>query len=254
MIYPPVVLPMEASGGSTHDLQKGWILEALDFQSIGKWPEAEQEQAREMLLKWEHLFACSDLDLSKTSMIKHHIKLTDPMPFKECYQCISPHMYDDVKAHLQGMLDIGAIRKLHSPWTSAVVLDWKKDGSLRFCIDLRKLNSWTIKDTYSLPHIDEILHSLQGSQWFSSLNLKSGYWQVEVDEESKPLTAFTMGPLGFYECDRMPFRLTNTPVTFQWLIETCWGDLNLNCHIIYLDDIVIFWQAILKGWKTCSRN
>ena len=120
-----------------------------------------------------------------------------------------------------------------------VVLVWKKDRSLRFYIDL-KLNNQTIKDTYFLPHIEEILDSLQGSQWFSSPDLKSGYWQVKMDEESKPLTTFTVGPLGFYKCDRMSFVLTNTPATFQWLMETCLRDINLNWCIIYLDDIVIF--------------
>ena len=137
-------------------------------------------------------------------------------------------MYDDVRAHIQEMLDIGAIHQSHSLWASAVVLVWKKDGGLRFCIDLRKFNNWTVKDAYLLPQIDKTLDSLQGSQWFSSLNLKSGYWQVEIDEESKPLTAFTVGPLGFYECKRMPFRLINAPVTFQRLMETCLGDLNLH--------------------------
>ena len=145
-----------------------------------------------------------------------------------------------MRAHIQEMLDIGAIHKSHSPWASVVVLVCKKDGGLRFCIDLRKLNEQTIKDAYSLPWIDETLDSLQGSQWFSSLDLKSGYWQVEMDEESKPLTAFTVGLLGFYECKRMPFGLTNAPATFQRLMETCLGDLNLHWCIIYLDDIVIF--------------
>ena len=79
----------------------------------------------------------------------------------------------------------------------------------------QKLNNKTIKDAYLLPHIDEILYSLQGSQWFSSLDLKSGYWQVEMDEESKAPTAFTMEPLGFYECNRMPFGLTNAPAIFS---------------------------------------
>ena len=149
-------------------------------------------------------------------------------------------MCNDVRAHIQEMLDIVAIHKSHSPWASAVVLVQKKDGGLRFCIDLRKLNEQTIKDAYSLPWIDKTLDSLQGSQWFSFLNLKSGYWHVEMDEESKPLTAFTVGPLGFYEYKRMPFGLTNAPVMFQRLMETCLGDLNLHWCIIYLDDIVIF--------------
>ena len=105
-------------------------------------------------------------------------------------------MNEDVRTHIQEMLHIGAIWKLHSQWPRMVVLVQKKDSSLRFCIDLRKLNNWTINDAYSLPHIDEKLESLQGSQWFSSLNLKSGYWQVMMDEDSKPLTAFTVGAIG----------------------------------------------------------
>ena len=113
------------------------------------------------------------------------------------------------------MLDIGAIRKLHIPWAGMVVLVQEKDSSLRFCIDLRKLNNQTVKDAYLLPHIDETLHSLQGLQWFSSLDLKSGYWQVRMDEEAM----ITVGPLGFYKCDRITFRLTNTHATFQWLME-----------------------------------
>ena len=151
-----------------------------------------------------------------------------------------------MRAHIQEMLDIGAICKSHSPWASAVVLVQKKDDGLRFCIDLRKINEQTIKDAYSLPWINETLDILQGSQWFSSLNLKSGSWQVKMDEESKPLTAFTVGLLGFYECKRMPFGLTNAPATFQRLMETCLGDLNLHWCIIYLDDIVIFSKDLVS--------
>ena len=182
----------------------------------------------------------SDLDLGKTALIKHKIQLMDHTPFKEHYWHIPHHMYDDVRAHIQEMLDISAICKSHSLWASAVVLVWKKDGGLRFCINLRKLNNQTVKDAYSLPWIDETLDSLQGSQWFSSLDLKSGYWQVKMDEEKNPLMAFMVGPLGFYECDRMPFGLTNAPATFKRLMETCLGDFNLHWCIIYLDDIVIF--------------
>ena len=104
----------------------------------------------------------------------------------------------------------------------------QKDRSLQFCTDLRKLNNQTFKDAYSLPHINETLDSLQESQWFSSLDLKSGYGQAKMDEESKPLITFTMGPLGFYKGNRMPSGLTNNLVTFQWFMETCLMDLNLN--------------------------
>ena len=119
-----------------------------------------------------------------------------------------PHLYEEVRKHLKEMVEIGAIRKSNSPWASAVVLVRKKDGSLRFCIDLRHLNNRTIKDAYSLPRIEETLDCLNGAKIFTSLDLKSGYWQVEMEEESKPLTAFTVGPLRFFECERMPFGLT----------------------------------------------
>ena len=156
---------------TNNQASKGWVFEALDLQCLTEWPESEQKQAREQLLKWEHLFAHSDLDLGKTALMKQKIELTDKMPLKEHYQHIPPHMYDDVRAHIQEMLDISAIHKLHSLWASTVVLVQKKDGALRFCIDLSKLNNQTVKDAYSLPRIDKTLDSLQGSQWFSSLDL-----------------------------------------------------------------------------------
>ena len=137
----------------------------------------------------------------------------------------SLHQFEEVRKHLQEMLDIGTISKSNSPWASAIILVRKKDGSLRFCIDLRKLNTRTVKDSY---RFDESLDSLNRAVLFTSLDLKSGYRQVEVDEESKQYTAFTIGPLGFYQCDRMPFGLTKAPATFQRLMEMCPGDLHLN--------------------------
>ena len=138
------------------------------------------------------------------------------------------------------MLKVGVIQKSVSPWASPVVLVCKKDGSLRFCIDLRKLHSQTIKDAYSLPRIEESLDCLNGAIIFTSLDLKAGYWQVEMVENSIPYTAFTVGPLSFYECVHTPFGLTNSPVMFQCLMESCLGDYHLKYCIIYLDDIIIF--------------
>ena len=91
-----------------------------------------------------------------------------------------------------------------------------------------------------LPKIESILDCLIGAQIFSTLDLKAGYWQVEMAEECKAYTAFTCGPLGFYECDTMPFGATNAPATFQRLMHDCLGDLNMNWCIVYLDDIIIF--------------
>ena len=123
---PLVVHPTRTAEETITKAPKGLVLEALDLQGLKEWPQSEQKQARELLLKWEHLFAHRDLDLGKTALIKHKIRLTEQTPFKEQYRCIPPHMYDDMRVHIQEMLDIGAIRKSHSPWVSAVVLVQKR--------------------------------------------------------------------------------------------------------------------------------
>ena len=217
------------------------LLTKIDFDDGTKeWTQEQKKRAKTLLTKYSFLFAMDSMDLGKTDLVKHHIELTNYTPIKDRYRRIPPQQYEEVRKHLKEMLDIGAIRRSNSPWASPVVLVRKKDGSLRFCIDLRKLNARTIKDAYSIPRIEDALDSLNGACIFTSLDLKSGYWQVELDEESIPLTAFTVGPLGFYECVRMPFGLTNAPATFQRLMESCLGDLHLSWCIIYLDDIIIF--------------
>ena len=141
---------------------------------------------------------------------------------------------------MNDMLQAGAIRPSSSPWCNAVVLIWKKDGGLCFCIDFRKLNARTKKDSYPLPRIQETLENLEGSHIFSSFDFKSGFWQVEMDEASKQYTAFTVGSLGFFECKCMPFGLCNMPMTFQRLMQNCLSELNLTYCLIYLDDVITF--------------
>ena len=209
-------------------------------EGTANWTEEQKNRVKSVIENYSFLFAMNSLDLGRTDLVKHHIELKNYTPIKDRYRRIPPHQYEEVRKHLKEMLDIGAIRCSNSPWASPVVLVRKKDGSLRFCIDLRKLNARTVKDAYNLPRIEDTLDSLNGACIFTSLDLKSGYWQVELDEESIPLTAFTVGPLGFYECVRMPFGLTNAPATFQRLMESCLGELHLEWCIIYLDDIIIF--------------
>ena len=216
------------------------LFSKIDLSGTKGWDLELFEEAKQLFCKFAHIFALESLDMGHTSMVKHKIRLDNYTPFKERYHRIPPNLFDEVRKHLKEMIEVGAIQKSSSPWASAVILVRKKDGSLRFCIDLHKLNVFTIKDAYSLPLIDETLDCLGGATIFTSLDLKSGYWQVEMEEESKPLTAFTVGPLGFYECECMPFNLTNAPATFQHLMESCLGELHLSWCIIYLDDIIVF--------------
>ena len=138
------------------------------------------------------------------------------------------------------MLDAGAIRESQSPFSSYIVLVRKKENSLRFCIDFRKLNNKTVKDTYFLPRIEETIDSLSVAKYFSKLDLRSGYWQVGIKEADKHKTAISVGPLGFFECNRMAFALINAPATFQRLMGRCMDELHLKECLIYLDDIIIF--------------
>ena len=143
---------IDSKGTQSNDQGDGsWILDLIDLSGLKDWPEKLQQEAKEMLKRNAKVFSKDDMDMGRTNLVKHHIKLTDPAPFKEAYRRIPPQMYDEVKAHIQEMLDLGAIRPSNSPWASAIVLVRKKDGRLRFCIDLRRLNNRTVKDAYSLP-------------------------------------------------------------------------------------------------------
>lgn len=123
---------------------------------------------------------------------------------------------------------------------TSVVLVKKKDGKVRFCVDYRKLNNVTKKSNYPIPQKDEILTYLHGAKYFTTLDMFSGYWQVPMDEASKQYTAFVAQGHGQYECNVLPFGLTNAPATFQHLADQVFQGIKWKEILIYLDDIIIF--------------
>ena len=149
-------------------------------------------------------------------------------------------MISEVREHLENLLSTGIIRKSKSPWSSNIVPVRKKNGKLRLCVDYRMLNCRSTKDAYALPKIEEIFDVLHGSKYFSTIDMKSGYHQVEVKDSHKERTAFNVSNLGFYEYVRMPFGLSNAPATYQRLMEECLGDYNMTICVIYLDDLIVF--------------
>ena len=218
------------------------LLEKLDLSGLEAWPQEQAEQAHSLLKEYHDIFSLEKCDMGHTNATKHKIVLKDPdtPPFKEHFCRIPPPQLDEVREHLKLMLDAGVIWPSNSPWCNAVVLVRKKDGSLHFCIDFRKLNSLTVKDSHPLPCICETLESLAGAAHFLTFDMNSGFWQVPMNEESKQYTAFTLGSMGLYECKSMPFGLCNTPPTFQRLMQNCLGELNLTYCLIYLDDVIVF--------------
>ncbi|KAM9741692.1 uncharacterized protein ACNS7B_012695 isoform 1-T1 [Menidia menidia] len=185
------------------------------------------------------VFSQHDMDFGCTDAVKHTIKLNDETPFKHRARPIHPQDLEAVREHLGDLFGAGIIRESKSPFSSPIVVVRKRNGSVRLCIDYRKLNLQTIKDAYALPNLEESFCALTGSKWFTVLDLKSGYYQIEMAEEDKAKTAFVT-PLGFWEWNRMPQGITNAPSTFQRLMERCMGDLHLKEVLVFLDDIIIF--------------
>jgi transposase InsO family protein len=215
------------------------LKDTIDVDATGL-SEEERKLGLDVIFKYKDIFSQSDEDLGHTDMVRHRIEVDDVVPFKQRYRRIPPGMLDEIRTHLQQLLAAGVIRPSHSPWASNVVVARRKDGRLRLCIDYRQLNNRTIRDSYALPRIEELLDSLGGMKYFSVLDMKSGYYQVGIEEEHKQRTAFTVGPLGFFEYNRMPFGLSNAPATYQRLMERCLEGLHLKMCLVYLDDLIIF--------------
>eukprot|EP00731_Ephydatia_muelleri_P002128 Em0001g2128a len=198
----------------------------------------EQVQFSNLLLEYGDIFASSSTDLGRTGALKHCIKTGDSNPISQPVRRLPPHRKEQVNKLLHEMQENDIIHPSSSPWASPIVLVQKKDGSVRFCIDYRKPNAVTTKDAYPLPRIDDTLDTLCGSKWFSTLDLLSGYWQVEMSPEDRHKTAFCT-PQGLFEFKVMPFGLCNAPATFQRLMDLVLAGLQWSKCLVYLDDVIL---------------
>ncbi|XP_018648667.1 KRAB-A domain-containing protein [Schistosoma mansoni] len=176
---------------------------------------------------------------NRTSTVQHTICTGDHRPLRQPPRRVPVHYQPQLDTMIKDMLDKNIIVPSSSPWASPIVLVKKKDSSLRLCIDYRRLNAITKRDSFPLPRIDAILDALSGACWFSTLDLASGYWQVEVRPQDRKKTAFVV-PNGLYEFQVMPFGLTNAPATFQRLMQTVLQDIVPHKCLIYLDDIIVY--------------
>lgn len=174
--------------------------------------------------------------------VKHSIDTEGHSPIRQRPYRVSRHEREIIQEQVDDMLRSDVVRQSTSPWASPVVLVRKKDNTWRFCVDYRKLNKVTKKDTYPLPRIDDALDTLEGSKYFSSLDMKSGYWQIEVDHRDREKTAFVT-PDGLFEFQVMPFGLCNAPATFERMIDNVLGKLKWTSCLCYLDDIVVFGKS-----------
>lgn len=197
----------------------------------------QKQQLREVIMRYPEVF---NDKTGRTTKLQHQINLKpDARPYNSPPFRYAPARRQIIEQNLKEMTEQGIISPSKSPWASPVILAPKKDGNLRFCIDYRKLNSMTIRDAYPIPRIDDTLDSLQEAKFVSTLDLRSGYWQVEMDPEAREKTAFVTHK-GLFEFNVMPFGLTNAPATFQRLMDIVLAGLKWQCCLVYIDDVVIF--------------
>ena len=183
----------------------GKLFNELDLSGLDSCPPELVDATCRLLAEYHDVFSLDPMELGCTHSAEHMIKVTDDTPFKERFRWISPPLVEEVWNHLREMLETGTIRPSQSAWCKVVVLVRKKDGGLRFTIDYCNLNACTKKDSYPLPSIQVMLESLVGAGHFSCLDLILGFWQKKMEEASKQYTAFTVGNLGFFECDSTAF-------------------------------------------------
>ena len=170
--------------------------------------------------------------------MQHEVRTDGAYPIRQRVRRTAPAQREETRKLIEEMLHKDIIQPSSSPWASPVVLVRKKDGSARFCVDYRRVNSVTKKDAYPLPRVDDTLDTLAGSQVFTTLDLISGYWQVEVKPEDREKTAFCTSE-GLFEFKVMPFGLCNAPATFQRLMDAVLMGLQWSRCLVYLDDVVV---------------
>ena len=207
--------------------------------SVGEIKDPSEKSAiQRLLVQHAAVFVGPDGTIGCTKMAEHSIHTGEAKPIKSRSYRISAAGHETIAKEVEAMEKKGVVRPSFSPWSSPVVLVTKKNGEVRFCVDYRRLNEVTVKDSYPLPRIEDTLGALGGCCWFSTLDLASGFWQIPVREEDRCKTAFATRN-GLYEFNMMPFGLCNAPATFERLMEGVLRGINWRLCLVYIDDIIV---------------
>lgn len=205
-------------------------------------PDITEEQYRQFASFLENWKAEFESSLALTSVTEHKIYV-DPNipPIKQKNYPMAPAIQEVVEAEVEKLLSLGHIEPSTSPWSSPLVVVNKSNGEKRVCVDFRALNKHTVKNSYPLPHLQSVLDSLKDSRIVSSIDLKSGFHQIPLEESSKPLTAFSVpGSGGLFQYRVMPFGLCNAPASFQHLMNVVLRPLIIQRKVyVYMDDLIV---------------
>ena len=223
----------------------GPVLTTNDAFSLDHLPDRDREQLQRLLCQYSEIFNDNP---GKTNLCTHKIELKPgTRPIRLSPYRVHPQKADQIRQELDLMIKMGVIEESNSPWASPVVLIPKPDGSIRFCVDYRRLNDVTLPDAYPLPRVEDLIDKIGRAKYLTKIDLSRGYWQVPMDEDSVPVSAFVT-PHGQFQWKFMPFGLRNAPGTFQRLVRKVLTGLETFTGA-YLDDIIIFsetWDDHLK--------
>ena len=220
------------------DVELPGHLQPLIDQASDALTREQLKRLKRAIYQYQDVFLGVDGKLGLTHMAEHHIDTGDHPPIKQPPRRIPQAQRAVVEEEVKKMLEQGIVEPSCSPWASPIVLVTKKDGSVRFCVDYRRLNSVTKKDAYPLPRIHESLDTLSGSRFFSTMDMASGYWQLKMaDDGSKEKTAFCTH-LGLHQFTVLAFGLCNAPATYERLMENVLRGLQWKECLVFIDDVI----------------
>uniref|UniRef100_A0A1Y1L0V4 RNA-directed DNA polymerase n=1 Tax=Photinus pyralis TaxID=7054 RepID=A0A1Y1L0V4_PHOPY len=200
----------------------------------------------------QDIFSKMPNGIGVTNLIKHRI-ITTSEPIKQKYYPVSPIVQESINKELDALLKDNIVEPSCSPWSSPIILVKKKDNSYRFCVDFRKINKVTVKDAYPIPQVSATLDKLKNAKYLSTIDIKSAFYQIPLEEDSKQFTAFTIPNRGLFQFKRLPFGLSNSPATWQRCIDKVISN-DLEPYVfVYLDDIVVVTQDFDKHLSTLKE-
>ena len=217
--------------------------------------ETQKAEVREELTKHKAVFQWDDEPVSFTHKIKHKIHLKpNAQPIKHKNRKFSDPQNEFIDKEVQKLIDQNIVERSESNWSSRVVLSWEgRKNRWRLCLDYRGVNSLSIPPlAHPLPNIEQLLHQFKGQVYYHTIDLFQGFHQVELDEESKPITAFSTRK-GLFQYTRMPFGLSSCPTTYQALMEAVLGDLVWKTAIVYIDDVIVFGRSYNEAFERLSE-
>ena len=227
------------------------IHQAFRLDESNVTPE-QQEQVVQLLSRFPSVLSSGDSDVGCTNVIKHKIETLTEEPVQVPVRRLQGPILREIEENCKKMEEEGIIRRSKSPYSAPVVPIRKKDGTIRLCIDYRELNKITKGDSFPIPNLVDMLFSLQGMKFFTTIDLVKGYYQVEMEQNSIEKTAFTT-PLSHWEFLRMPFGVKNGPATFQRGMRFALAHIPWNECMVYLDDVLIISETYEKHLEILEK-